>query len=238
VPTILAIETSTQVCSVAVLSEERCEAARSAAGLGHSELVLEMVDQVLQRAGFGLEKCAAVAFGAGPGSFTGLRIACSVAQGLAWGRDLPVVAVSTLAAMAEQCRCENIGNFSAGTRVLSAQDARMGEIYWSLLEWDGVGWTEVVGPSLSTPESLAAAADPIVAYGCGNAFGQFADHLAGMVGTVCAPDHPDAAAVAVLGRAQYAAGLAVPAAQAAPLYVRDRVAFTSAEREAASELGA
>lgn len=235
---ILAIETSTQYCSVALLKGGRCNASRINAGQRHSELVLDMVAEVLALANTGLSACDAIAFGAGPGSFTGLRIACAVAQGLAYGQDLPVVAISTLAAMAEQCRSEHLERFARPGLVVSVLDARMDEVYWSVLEWTGEGWRERVPAALSKAGEVVIRENSLPIYGCGNGFLSGGLSLYAQVHSVLPPTHPDAQAVAVLGQLGFEAGAGVLASQAAPLYVRDRVALTTAERQRVRELNA
>jgi tRNA threonylcarbamoyladenosine biosynthesis protein TsaB len=230
VPNLLALETSSAVCSVALLSSERLDCVAALAGQSHSGMLLDMVRKVLSEAELELADCAAIAFGAGPGSFTGLRIACSVAQGLAWGQDLPVVPVGTLTAMAEECRRAQQQDLPKGTRVLVAQDARMGEIYWSVLAWQGGRWSETIGPSLSAPKDLEGAVGRDIAFGCGNAFELFPAELVPLVGTVSGPLVPDARAIAQVALGPVLAGEVLAASLARPLYIRDRVALTSDER--------
>ncbi|MGA2549803.1 MAG: tRNA (adenosine(37)-N6)-threonylcarbamoyltransferase complex dimerization subunit type 1 TsaB [Burkholderiaceae bacterium] len=233
---ILAIETSTPMCSVAVRCGGQLEVASTLAHQSHSEMVLEMVEHVLGRARLTLAECDAIAFGAGPGSFTGLRIACSVAQGLAFGSDCPVIAVNTLAALAEQACGPADATAAPGPRVLCALDARMGEVYWSLLQRTKGTWLEHIAPTLSRPSEIAAELIRPVEYGCGSAFALFAPDLEPLVQTVLLPRYPEAGAVAKLGQDLYAAGRFMPPALAQPLYVRDRVALTTAERAAQAEL--
>src|SRR6185436_10072875 len=145
----------------------------------------------------------AVAFGAGPGSFTGLRIACGVAQGLAFARGLPVIGVSTLEAIAEE---------SGGTRVVACIDARMHEVYYSAIEKTGQRWREVVPTRCVAPSAVEVPAGPGW-IGCGNGFAAY-----GSLGlSRVIPDiHPSAMAVARLAAPRFAAGEGIDAAQAAP----------------------
>src|SRR3990167_3346738 len=140
---ILALETSTEYCSVALWQDgaivERCELV----GQKHSELLMQMLDDVLQDAGLRVQGVDGIAFGKGPGSFTGVRIACGVAQGLALGANLPVAGVCTLQALAEA---------SGKPRVIAALDARMGEIYHAAYERRDDAWFEVSEPRLCKPE--------------------------------------------------------------------------------------
>jgi len=233
VPDLLALDTSTEFCSAAVLRGGQVFARSMHAGQTHSQLILPMIGTLLDEAGLRLADCAALAFGAGPGSFTGLRIACSVAQGLAWGAGLQVLPVGTLAALAEACR--DSVDLAPGARVLAALDARMAEVYWGVWEWDGAEWVEHRAPALARPADLAVLLeDDAPAWGCGNAFDVYADALRGRVGTVAAPRLPDARHIAQLGVRALVRGGGQPAQRAAPLYVRNQVALTTEERARAA----
>jgi tRNA threonylcarbamoyladenosine biosynthesis protein TsaB len=225
-PKILAIETSSELASCALLMGDHV-ISRSTSGVRtHSQSVLPMVQELLREAGIGLGDCDAIAFGAGPGSFTGVRTACGVAQGLAFGAGLPVLPLVTLAAMAEACRAR-----TGAHDVLAVLDARMSEVYWAQYRFDGA-WTEVVAPSLSAPEAVAPLpADGLTA--CGNGFASYADAFAGkpFAEGALLDIMPHAHEMALLGAPALAAGRAVPAAQAQPLYLRNKIAFTSAERQ-------
>ncbi len=216
-----AIETSTEWCSVALWHGGELTAIEERAGHRHGELALPMLEQLLAAARLRAADLDAVAFGAGPGSFTGLRIACGIAQGLAFARGLPVLGVSSLEAMAEECGAQ---------RVVACLDARMGEVYYSALEKRGARWEEVL-PAQCV--ALAAAPRPPGDgwVGCGNGF---AAHIAdpGAMGlSKVYPDiHPAAAALARLAAPRLAAGEGVDAGQAAPHYLRDKVALTTEER--------
>jgi len=238
--TLIAIETSTEYCSVALHHAGRVFARSEHAGQTHSERLLPMLADILSEAGIALKDCEAIAFGAGPGSFTGLRIACSVAQGLAYGVDRPVVAVDTLKAMAEQLRseCTQLPEpMAAGTRVLAALDARMQEVYWALYAWQGGEWQVQIAPTLSRPDRVKAELHYIqdleaapVHWGCGNGFDIFAAELVPCVASVAGPNLPDARAIAALAARCLARGEVTAATQAAPLYVRNHVALTTLER--------
>ena len=226
-PTILAIETSSELASCALLAGDHV-LARSTAGVRtHSQSVLPMVQELLREAGIALGDCDAIAFGAGPGSFTGVRTACGVAQGLAFGAGLPVLPLVTLAAMAEACR-ERTG----ATDVLAVLDARMNEVYWAQYRYEGGAWSEVSPPALSAPGEVAPlAAENLAA--CGNGFSAYREAFAGKPFAANALEDivPHAREMALLAAPALAAGQAVPAAQAQPLYLRNKVAFTSAERQ-------
>ena len=143
---LLVLDPSTEWCSAALWLDGRVEARRVLAEQRHSSLLLPMVDELLRTADLGLRRLDAIAYGAGPGSFTGLRIACAVTQGLAFGADLPVIGVSTLESIAQQ---------SGADRVLSVLDARMAEVYWAAYRRDGEDWYAVSAPQLALPESVA-----------------------------------------------------------------------------------
>ncbi|BDT58640.1 tRNA (adenosine(37)-N6)-threonylcarbamoyltransferase complex dimerization subunit type 1 TsaB [Massilia varians] len=228
--TILAIETSSELASCALLVGDRL-IARSTSGVRtHSQSVLPMVQELLREAGLALADCDAVAFGAGPGSFTGVRTACGVAQGLAFGANLPVLPLVTLEAMAQACRART----GAGD-VLAVLDARMGEVYWAQYRYDAArgAWTELAAPALCAPQDL----EPLPVEGlaaCGNGFSAYPEAFAGKTFAAGALEDilPHARDLALLGAPALAAGLGVPPAQAQPLYLRNKVAYTSAERQA------
>ena len=209
-----AIETSTDWCSVAVWSEGEIAALERRAGNRHSELALPMLEKLL-----GKNQLDAVAFGAGPGAFTGLRIACGLAQGLAFGRGLPVIGISTLEALAQE---------AGATRVVACVDARMREVYYAALEKRAGRWHEVVAAQCVAPQSAPSPpGDGWV--GVGSGFEAYRQELAGKVSIVRAMVHPTALSVAQLAAPRFAAGEGVDAAQAAPVYLRDKVALTQEE---------
>jgi tRNA threonylcarbamoyladenosine biosynthesis protein TsaB len=221
---ILALDTSTEYCSVALWDDgavlERCELA----GQKHSELLIEMLDAVLKHAGVKLTQLDGIAFGKGPGSFTGVRIACGATQGLAFGASLPVAGVCTLEALAEA---------SEKSRVIAVLDARMGEIYHAAYEKRDAVWEAVSSPCLCKPED----APPVPGnnwFGIGSGFAMHGKTLderyAGQLLGIDASIVPRAAAIAALGAAQFALGRGVDAAQALPLYLRDKVALKTSER--------
>lgn len=187
-----------------------------------------MVQALLAEAGIGLAQCDAIAFGAGPGSFTGVRTACGVAQGLAFGGGLPLVPVGTLLAMAQACR-----EASGTDDVLAVLDARMDEVYWAQYRYAD-GWQTVIAPRLSPavqvmPEGRVTA--------CGNGLSAYAAAFAGLgdsglMKTSYPQIVPHAAQVARLAAPALAAGETVNARDAQPIYLRNKVAFTTAERQA------
>ena len=213
-----ALETSTEWCSVALWADGGIAALERRAGTRHSELALPMLERLLAAAGIGAGQLDAVAFGAGPGSFTGLRIACGLAQGLAFARGLPVIGISTLEALAEE---------SGATRVVTCLDARMREVYYAALEKRGARWEEVIAAMCVAPGSAPRPAGEGWV-GCGNGFSVYGDlgfeHVLPEI-------HPTAVAVARLAAPKLEAGEGVDAALAAPIYVREKVAFTKQELE-------
>ena len=214
---IAAFETSTEWCSVALWRDGELSAVEERAGHRHGELALPMLERLLAAARLGAADLEAVAFGAGPGAFTGLRIACGLAQGLAFARGLPVLGISSLEAMAEEC---------GAPRVVACVDARMGEVYYSALEKRGARWEEVVGAQCVAP--AAAPRPPGEGWvGCGNGFAVY-----GAMGLhrVYPEVHPTAAAVVRLAAPRLAAGEGVDAGEAVPHYLRDKVALTTEER--------
>ncbi len=225
---ILAIETSADLASAALLLGERMLTRESSGVQTHSQTILPLVQQLLAEAGIRLKECDAIAFGCGPGSFTGVRTACGIVQGLAFGANLPVVPVATLLAMAEACR---IGH--GATDVLAVLDARMGEVYWAQYRFDG-SWQEIVPPTLSSAEEVAVQGQPIA---CGNGLTAYApafegrDFLIGALPGVV----PHARDVARLAQVAHAAGAVIAARDAQPLYLRNKVALTTAERAQKAE---
>jgi tRNA threonylcarbamoyladenosine biosynthesis protein TsaB len=190
-----------------------------------------MAQSLLAEVGVGLSELDAVAFGAGPGSFTGLRIACGVAQGVAYGIDRPVVQVGNLAALAF-----NAAELAPDVRrIATAIDARMNEIYWAVYDLCDGDVVEVIAPSLSAAADLPAMLAPVAPDAlAGEAVKVFAQALEPIVVAHRLPQaHASARSIAHLARKAFARGEAVAPALAAPVYVRDRVAQTIEERKAA-----
>jgi len=211
-----AIETSTEWCSVAVWDDGEIAGIERRAGNRHSELALPMLERLL-----GKNRLDAVAFGAGPGAFTGLRIACALAQGLAFARGLPVLGVSTLEALAQE---------SGAARVVACIDARMREVYYAALEKRAGRWHEAIAAQCVAPQSAPRpAGDGWV--GVGNGFGAYLETMKDKVSFARSEVHPTAVAVAQLAAPRLAAGEGVDAALAAPIYVREKIAFTREELE-------
>lgn len=221
---ILALETSTEFCSVALWYGAAMLARDVRVGQGHSEAVLPLVEELFSAAGVGVRDLDGVAFGAGPGSFTGLRIACGVAQGIAFGADLPVVPVSTLLALAHE---------AGAARALCCIDARMGEVYHAAYERDGEAWRAICEPGLYRPDGVPAVSGNDWT-GCGSGFKAYGAALnsryAGQLARIDGERVPRAAAIAALAMPVFAAGGGVAAEHAAPVYLRNKVALKVNER--------
>jgi tRNA threonylcarbamoyladenosine biosynthesis protein TsaB len=221
-PTLLALDTATDTLALALVHPGGTELFEGEGGPQASARLLPEVHTLLARAGLALADLDAIAFGQGPGAFTGLRTACSVAQGLAFGLNKPVLALCSLMLVAEDARAQG-----AGDDVWVAMDARMGEIYAARFVWADGGWHVREAPALFRPEGLLSYWGQPVAV-AGSALTAFAGMPAGIAHT-CSR----AQALAVLAPAAWAAGQARDAAEALPVYVRDKVALTTAERAAA-----
>lgn len=221
---ILALETSTELCSAALWLDGRVDAREVVAGQRNSELLLPMVDDLLGSRGFAARDLDGIAFGSGPGAFTGVRIACGVAQGIAFGIDVPVIGIGTLLALAQA---------AGASRVVCCLDARMGEVYHAAYELRGDDWHEVHAPGLYKPSAVPQLPDGQWT-GCGSGFAAYRDELgaryAGSVGRVVENLLPHARQIAILAAKQFARGNGVDAADAAPLYVRNKVALRVDER--------
>lgn len=223
---VLAIDCSTVWLAVAAGDATGCVERREHAGQAHSQLALPRIDAVLAERGWRVGDLDGVAFGAGPGSFTGVRIACGVAQGLALGASRPVVPVATLEALAQRAFRAH-----AVTRVYACLDARMREVYVAAYEREGDRWREAQPPAVMKPDDVVVPEGEWFGAGEGfSAYPKLAQRL-GLRG-VDATLAPSACAIIELAVPRLAAGQGVDAAHALPLYVRHRVALTSAERAA------
>jgi len=230
-PTLLAIDTATGTCSVALCVNGRIDENSEDVGTRHSERVLPMIEELLGAHGITIRSVDAFAFGAGPGSFTGLRIACGVAQGLGWGVERPLIPIGNLGALALDASLQN----SAARRVMTAIDARMNEAYVAIFDVSDAGGAagvaELVAPSLAAPGDLALlAARWNVDTVAGDALAAYAPAFESLNCTRLPAARASANTVLLLAQQAYAAGHVCTAADAAPLYVRDRVALTIEER--------
>lgn len=229
---ILAFDTSTEACAVALFDGARWMDRTEHAGASHSQRLLPIIRELLAESGGSLRALDGIAFGAGPGSFTGLRIACGVAQGLAFGTALPLVGVGSLEAIAEAAYATH-----GWTRVACAVDARMREVYFAAYERAEGSWRARVEPSVLAPSEV-----PLLEgrwFGAGNGFAAYAalgERLAGALAERDETTLPTAIAIGTLALPRLKAGEGVPARDAAPLYVRHRVALTAAERNAGQRL--
>ena len=223
---ILALDTSTEWCSVAVGNGNDWHRLDELAGHAHSERLLPMVERALGDAGWALADLDGIAFGAGPGSFTGVRIGCGVAQGLGLGADLPLVAVGTLAALAQE-----VGRTRNWRRVLACLDARMREVYVAAYAQVGDQWKESMLPSVMPPGAVPLPSSDAEWFGAGNGFAAYRELARGLALAHCAADaYPSAQSIGELALPRLAAGEGVAAADAAPMYVRHRVALTAVEQ--------
>jgi len=220
---LLALDTSTEWCSVAVWIDGAVHQREPGAGARHAEVIFDLVDQVLSDAGLSLVSLDGIAFGHGPGSFTGLRVACAVTQGLALGAGLPVQGVGTLHAMAADCGAE---------RVITCLDARMQEVYAAAFERTPQGWTAAGDTVVCSPSAVPL--PPGDGWtGCGSGFAAYAalsDRLAPVLQTVRQDVRPRAAQIAGLAAPAFARGEGMPPEAAVPVYIRNKVALTVAER--------
>lgn len=221
---ILALDASTEHCSAAVWRDGAVFEREARAGQSHSEMLIAMADAALAEAGVVLPALSGIAFGAGPGSFTGLRVACAVAQGLAFPTDIPLAGIGTLQAMAAGCGAD---------AVICCLDARMGEVYHAAYRREGDGYIEVSAPRVCAPEAVPEL--PSACWtGCGSGFAVHGEALrrrhGEMLEAVIADLVPQARDIARLAAPVFAASGGVRADAAAPLYVRDRVALKTAER--------
>jgi tRNA threonylcarbamoyladenosine biosynthesis protein TsaB len=217
---IAAIETSGDWCSAALWLDGEIASIERRAGQRHSELALPMLRRLLEERRLQAKDLDAVAFGAGPGSFTGLRIACGLAQGLAFAHGLPVAGVSSFEAIAEE---------SGAGRVVACLDARMHEVYYAALERRGDGWAEVVpGRCVAPGDARPPEGDGWI--GCGSGLAAYPDFLQNTIMRAFPEVHPTALAVARLAAPRLAAGKGVDASRAAPVYLRDKVARTMEEQ--------
>ena len=217
---LLALESSTRRLSVALWRDGMLSERAADIPNGGSGLLLPWAVELLAEAGLLLADVDGIAFGAGPGGFTGLRLSCGVAQGLAFGLDRPVLAVPTLEALALACGAE---------KVFACLDARMNEVYCAAYIVRK-GMPETVMAPLCVPPATVPAPPGAGWLGCGDGFTAYPQLLGPTVEAIRADLWPTAAAVARLAAPVFARGGGVDAALAAPLYVRNKVALTTAER--------
>lgn len=219
---LLAIETSTEMASIALLSEHGLICRELTGVQTHSQGVLPAIQDIFNEACITLKQCDAIAFGCGPGAFTGVRTACGIVQGLAFGADLPIIPVVSLLAMA-QAACDP----GIDADFVCVLDARMAEVYWAHYRWQNQSWVQVSAPALSTAEQVLLYATSInVSLVLGN----------GAMANIAVANEPiihkmpHAEFVAKLALIDFSMGKQLQAEQAQPLYLRNKIALTTIER--------
>ena len=225
---LLAIETATEACSVALVHGDELIARSEIAPRRHAERVLPMADELLAEAGLGRHALDGIAVGRGPGAFTGVRLAVSLAQGMALALDLPVVAVSSLAALALEAPDAD------GAAILAVIDARMGEIYAASYRRDGAGGLVSLDEErVGTADTLVLPEAPawhVVGSGWATYAGVLQGRLTGALRSADGERYPQARHVAELAVREFRAGRAQAPELALPVYLRDKVALTLAEQ--------
>lgn len=222
---IIAFDTSTEYCSLALWVNSELQHKETLAGQRHSELLLPMLHEILAENSLALKQLDGFAFGAGPGSFTGLRIACGIAQGLAFATERPVIGISTLKALAQRVK---------KNKVVVALDARMGEIYHAAYEkknaddWKTVSKATVCIPNLAPSLSGKGWAS------CGSGFDlyqqELTEHYRGQINDHNHGLYPHAREIAQLAANKFSNGMVDDPIQAAPIYIRNKVALKESER--------
>lgn len=222
---LLAFDTASEWCSAALLIDGAVSFRAVHAGQTHSRLLAPMLSELLAEAGLSYQQLDGLVYGMGPGSFTGLRIACGVAQGLALGAGLPVLGVSTLEALAEEAG-------EGADEVLACLDARMSEVYAGLYRRQGDGWRAVVGPVVCPPQ-VAPLPETAACVGAGPGFAAYpalVERMQGRLVETVADAIPHARAIARLAAPRFLAGEFGAPETAEPLYVRNKVALKVCER--------
>lgn len=231
---LLCLESSGTLCSVAVTGFETESFLLSEPGQKHTEVILGMIRKAMDVSSGKLDRLDGIAFGCGPGAFTGIRVACGLAQGLGWALNLPLIPVNTLTALAFAHR----ETLEEGSRLLSAIDARMHECYCAVYRFEGGEFKEVTEATLCKPEDLLAVADDNGAeLFCGNAFRLYANEI-GDLGAkkILSSEDVNAQMLVPLAKKYFDAGLTVTAEKASPLYVRNHVALTIEERKQSAKI--
>jgi tRNA threonylcarbamoyladenosine biosynthesis protein TsaB len=230
---LLAFDTSTELISIAVTrtvdGAVQIWQHTGAGGAQASSALIPAIETLMAEADLRFEELDAIAFGRGPGSFTGLRTACAVAQGLGFGAGIPLLPVDTLLAVAEEARHQHAASQDEW-RVLALLDARMGELYAAPYAYVSGRWQQRADFNLVKPEQLVLQDSQALA---GNVFAEYAERLPVSADMPCWPALPTAAAMLRLAPALLAQGGALSAEQALPRYIRDKVAQTTQERAAA-----
>ena len=226
---ILAVETSTEACSAALWLDGECRQEFAMAPREHTKLILPMIDKLMNEAGLRPQQLTAIGLSRGPGSFTGVRIAGAVVQGIALGADLPVAPVSTLAAIAQ----DHFNRHPDSQLAFTAMDARMDEIFWGCYSRSELGLAELIGEEVVTPADAVLFPEQ-TGFGVGSGWGVYetvlSDKLKPYLQGIEAEVWPSAACIAQLAALMVANGATVPVEQAMPVYLRDKVAKKQSER--------
>lgn len=220
---VLAVETSTKLASVALLQNDALISRTSSETSQHSEIILPMIQQLLAEAGMKLFNCDVLAFGVGPGSFMGVRTACAIIQGLAFGIDILVTPIITLKAMAQACL-----ELHQATNVLTILDARMNEVYWGQYRYINNNWQVIIEPMLSNPIEVQPQGTVLA---CGNGLITYSTTFINKNFTInsLVKVMPHATQIAVLGYQMFKQGAAVLLENVQPFYLRNKIALTTAE---------
>jgi len=220
---LLALDTSGPLCSTALLVGDEVIMHEQEVPRRHADVILDMLDELLAEAGLSPSELDAIAFGRGPGSFTGVRITAAVTQGIAYSLDKPVVPVSTLAAMAQ-----TLLDSGENQRVLTALDARMNEIYWAGYTRNSDGFAELQIAETVLPATVVPLPESGKWSAAGNGWEVYAAELRPVINAHVSELHPGvmvhADAIARLGQYNFDLGRGASADQAIPVYLRDKVA--------------
>ena len=216
---LIALDTSTEACSAALLDNDSITARSEIAPRLHAELILPMIDSLLQEAGLQLADVDAIAFGRGPGAFTGVRIAAGITQGLAFAADLPVIPVSSLTAMAHAVR-------DRAESILTAIDARMGEVYWCQYRIEHNLPVPITEEQVAKPETINADTQLSI-YGAGTGWATYEEILTGKCGDSLqdydAEIYPLAEAIVRMAAIELDKGNIIHVKEAVPVYLRNKV---------------
>ncbi len=228
-PTILAIDTSSDIASVALFHQGTIHTISQDGFSTHSMSILPMTQSLLTQNELAITDCDALAFGCGPGSFTGVRTTCGVVQGIAFGLEIPVIPIVTLEAMAESCRQKIQAN-----HVISLLDARMHEVYWAEYAYQNGEWQTITAPQLSAASKVYTKNEVVF---CGNGLTAYCDELKSIIGhSQKIPDiFPEASAMVRLAVKLFQTGKTISVDQIQPLYLRNHVALKTVERMALKE---
>ena len=223
---ILAIETSTAACSVAVLDDDEITLSERIAPMLQAQLILPMIEEILDATDVHMNELHALAFGRGPGSFTGVRIAASVIQGMGYASKLPLLSVSSLAAAAQAAFHE-----LEWRKILVAMDARINEVYWGAYTVNTHGLVELVGAEIVCPPHEIPIPPGKDWYAIGNGWKEYGptllERLSFVPLEIDSARLPDATGVALLAQGMYERQQFIPLAEALPVYIRDKVAVKS-----------